>query len=537
MPARTRRQRSGIDIWPGFVDALSALLIIIIFLLMVFTLAQHFLSEALSGRDAALEELRRTVTELKETLNLRETENRQLETRISSLSGELQASISARDQLSSQLAELLPERDALAAMLKTRTTELKSMKARATDAEQRTRKLAAELEDAFKTVQADKEKIEAKLSEIASLMRDLAALRKVRADLEKKVVDLAKTLQVNKDELVELAKRYKAGQLELTALGDKYKETQKKLTEEKDKFKSSEAALGTLNIRFKQSQADLAKLKQDYGAAQSSMTALRDRSKELAASLSSEKERTALAQKKIQETEISLKKALANSGSLEGKLSQEKLITTSARKHVELLNRQIAALRQQLARLEAALDVSEKKSKDQKVQIVDLGRRLNLALASKVEELARYRSEFFGRLREVLGTRKDIRIVGDRFVFQSEVLFSSGSATLSEGGRQQIARLTRTLLQISKTIPKGLNWVLRVDGHTDILPIATTRFPSNWELSATRAIAVVKTMTGLGVAPNRLVAAGFGEFQPIDPREDEIGFRRNRRIEFKLTER
>jgi chemotaxis protein MotB len=171
------------------------------------------------------------------------------------------------------------------------------------------------------------------------------------------------------------------------------------------------------------------------------------------------------------------------------------------------------------------------------VQIADLGRRLNLALASKVEELARYRSEFFGRLREALGDRADIRIVGDRFVFQSEVLFPSGSADLQPEGQRQLAQLAVTLQDVARRIPAEISWVLQVDGHTDRRPIYTSQFPSNWELSSARAISVVKFLISRGIAPDRLSATGFGEFHPLDVREDEIGFRRNRRIELKLTSR
>src|SRR3546814_2610225 len=166
-----------------------------------------------------------------------------------------------------------------------------------------------------------------------------------------------------------------------------------------------------------------------------------------------------------------------------------------------------------------------------------LGKRLNVALASKVQELARYRSEFFGRLREILGSREDIRIVGDRFVFQSEILFASGSATIEQDGRPQLARLAGTLKEIAADIPDDIDWVLRVDGHTDRRPIDTLAFPSNWELSTARAVSVVKFLIEQGIPPARLVAAGFGEFQPLDTGNDEIAYRRNRRIEFKLTER
>ena len=221
----------------------------------------------------------------------------------------------------------------------------------------------------------------------------------------------------------------------------------------------------------------------------------------------------------------------------EGALLAEKEISESARAQVALLNQQIRALRQQLAQIETALELSEQQNKEQKVQIANLGQRLNAALATKVQELSRYRSEFFGKLREVLGSEKDIRIVGDRFVFQSEVLFSTASDELGPEGKDQLERLSQTLKEISVKIPSNINWILRVDGHTDNVPIHTARFASNWELSTARAISVVKFLIEQGIPPERLAATGFGEYQPIDPRNDEIGRRRNRRIELKLTER
>ena len=215
-------------------------------------------------------------------------------------------------------------------------------------------------------------------------------------------------------------------------------------------------------------------------------------------------------------------------------LSAEQTITRQAREQVRLRNLRIAALRQQFARIEAALDVSEKKAKEQNIQIVNLSRRLNAALSGKARELASFRSEFFGRLRKALGNRSDVRIVGDRFVFQSEVLFPSGEARLEPSGRVQIDKLARTIKEIAKKIPGDINWVLRVDGHTDRLPISTPAYPSNWELSTGRAIAVVKYLIERGVPASRLAATGFGEFQSIDPGSTLAAFKRNRRIVFKL---
>jgi chemotaxis protein MotB len=202
-----------------------------------------------------------------------------------------------------------------------------------------------------------------------------------------------------------------------------------------------------------------------------------------------------------------------------------------------VLNQQISALRRQLAALEEALEASEKRDKESQGKIADLGQRLNVALAQRVQELSRYRSEFFGRLRAILGNRPDVRIVGDRFVFQSEVFFDSGQALLLPEGRAELDKLATALIDLDKQIPAEIAWVLRVDGHTDMRPINSPLFKSNWELSSARAISVVQYLIFLGVPAQRLVAAGFAEFQPLDNAQNEDAYKRNRRIELKLTER
>ncbi|MGE5515900.1 MAG: peptidoglycan -binding protein [Bacteroidota bacterium] len=336
-----RRARRTIDIWPGFVDALSGLLMVIIFVLLVFVLAQYFLGNALSGSEAARDRLGREMAALAEQLSLEKKANDTLHADLSKLNTQLTTSDAEREKLG----------------------------------------------------------------------RDVAALEALKAELEGK----------------------------LAQMGD----------------------------------------------------------------------------------------------ALEG----EKTASMAARAEAALLNQQLDTIRQEMARIAAALDASEKQSADQKVQIADLGKRLNVALANKVEELQRYRSEFFGKLRQVLGNRPGIRVEGDRFVFQSEVLFDTASAEMGVDGIEQMRQLAKTLNEISKQIPKDVNWVLRVDGHTDKRPIASGRFPSNWELSTARAITVVKTLAANGVPADHLAAAGFGEFQPLDKGETEDAFAKNRRIEIRLDAR
>ena len=218
-------------------------------------------------------------------------------------------------------------------------------------------------------------------------------------------------------------------------------------------------------------------------------------------------------------------------------LDSEKQVSARALAQIEVLTQQISALRRQLAALEEALDVSEKRDKESQGRIADLGQRLNVALAQREQELSRYRSEFFGRLRAILGNRPDIRVVGDRFVFQSEVFFDTGQATLLPEGRAELDTVASALTDLDKQIPPEIAWVLRVDGHTDVRPISSGVFKSNWELSSARAISVVQYLVSLGVPAQRLVAAGFAEFQPLDTANNEDAYKRNRRIELKLTER
>lgn len=447
------RRHSPTNIWPGFVDAISTILIIILFLLMVFTLAQHFLTKTLSGRDQALNRLTQQVAELSELLAIEKKESAELRSTIDQLGIDLENTVSERDSLKNQLVASRQEKQNLTETLMVSETKLNQT--------------TLDLANSYKEIEVDREKIKLQLGELEQLQRDIQALKKVRAKLENEV------------------------SLSATAL---------KLSEKK-------------------------------------LSSLRDKSKELETKLSKETERTLLAQKQLKETKLLLSQMKTRAGALEKGLLEEKNLSATARARVELLNQQIAALRQKLEKISAALEAYEEKSKRQQAKIINLGKRLNAALAAKVEELARYRSEFFGKLSEVIGDRGDIRIVGDRFVFQSEILFGSGSSEIKAVGRRKIAELGKTLSEIGAKIPPKLDWVLRVDGHTDRRPIRNREFRSNWELSTARAVSVIKLLIQNGLPPERLVAAGFGEFHPIENSSSKEALQRNRRIEFKLTNR
>ena len=292
-----------------------------------------------------------------------------------------------------------------------------------------------------------------------------------------------------------------------------------------------DTALGRLN-------AQIAQLTELLSMEKSGKTNLEDQLAQLRATLATtENERDRL-KGTAENAGAGVTAAQGKVSELTGQLEGEKKISARALAQVEVLNQQIAALRRQLAAIEQTLDAAEKKDKESQSQITELGQRLNLALAARVNELKRYQSDFFGKLREILGNRSDVRVVGDRFVLQSEVFFDTGKADLKPEGRLELEKVAGALLELEKQIPGDIAWVLRVDGHTDVRQIAAGgAFKSNWDLSAARAISVVQYLVGKGVSPQRLVAAGFGEFQPIDVGKTEDAYKRNRRIEFKLTER
>ena len=259
----------------------------------------------------------------------------------------------------------------------------------------------------------------------------------------------------------------------------------------------------------------------------------RDRASQLETRLADADQKTMLAQKELEQRDLRLAELERTAASLPTETSAKE----AAIDRVRVLTEQIRTLSTQLASLGQALDLKQQEIDQQSTTIANLGQRLNVALASKVEELSQYRSEFFGRLRATLGLREDVRIVGDRFVFQSEVLFASGSDLISPQGQAQLAELAATLKGIAAEIPTDLGWVLQVDGHTDRRRISTGRFPSNWELSTARAIAVARFLVSQGIPAERVAARGFAEFQPLDPGQSEDAYRRNRRIEIQLTTR
>lgn len=561
MSALARRRNRDTNTWPGFVDALASLLMVIIFVLMIFIVAQFYLTQLLSGKDQTLARLNQQIAELTDLLSLEREANAELRVTVAQLSAELQTSLSTRDRLSAQvdrltaaqstletrLAELTRERAVLQGRIDTLESgrtgvdarllevlkERDALLGKLAEVEQKERiatserdAIATDLDRALQVVNANRDTIEAQLKDLERLRRDLAALRKTRDDLENQVSSLAALRQRLQADLETAERRAAALQTDLEA----EEKTADNLRAEREAL---EAARKALREELAAAAGKISQLDQSLGAE-------RDKTKALEAKLADQTERTQLAQREIEERDIRLEELFSELSSTQETLTQtrtalsaEEEVSTEAQRQVELLNAQIAALRQQLARIEEALEIVEKENEEKRTQIVDLGRRLNAALATKVQELARFRSEFFGRLREVLSGRQDIRVVGDRFVFQSEVLFASGSAEIGEDGQESLAQLAATLKEIAGRIPDGINWILQIEGHTDTVPIYNEQFANNWELSAARAISVVEFLIEQGIPASRLSATGYGEFQPIDSQN----LNRNRRIELKLTQR
>jgi chemotaxis protein MotB len=607
--ARSRRDlRHSIDIWPGFVDALSTLLLVFIFLLVVFVLGQFFLNQLLQGKDSRLLTLEQAIADLTAELDMEQAANAELRLSVTTLSSDLQAAIADRDDSAALLADTEAERDEFrdrvltledqqAALTQT-LNSLRAEAARLEDVEAELEqtvdvrdRLRQELEQAQQTIAADKETIELQLAQLVQLRRDIEALTEVRAELDLQVAETAALLQAAEqakaqaaEELARLANQLQAArdaqsaseqrgeqlsaeleaireergaldaevarlaalllstQTDAQARAARVAELSAELEAARDQSSERERRLAELSAALETQRAS----NQELGASAEELQRareqlllelgqVRDRSAELEARLASEQERTTLAQTELEQRDVRIAELLRSGARTEDELATEQTLSREALNQVDILNRQINALRVQLAALEQTLDLEQQRIEEQEVTIADLGSKLNLALAGKVEELTRFRSEFFGRLRELLGDRQDVRIVGDRFVFQSEVLFPTASADIGVNGRDELSTLAQSLREIAAEMPSDLPWVLQIDGHTDSRPIRTAEFPSNWELSTARAINVGKFLVSQGIPPERIAVAGFGEFQPLDDRDDEIAYRRNRRIEIKLT--
>ncbi|MFM8679076.1 MAG: peptidoglycan -binding protein [Alphaproteobacteria bacterium] len=516
MSAQTRRRRRhGLDIWPGFVDALATLVMVIVFVLMIFTLFQFHLKDMISGRDQALDRLSLRIGELADQLAVERRASAGLRDQVGALSSQLAGATSIRDRLQSELAIAEGRLREIAGALDAARGRADQLAGALAGRDAEARDLAARLQGAEGRASAAEAEVTLTRGQVADLLRQLAATATRARDGEARATASA-------DQAAELARRLEQAETRLREAEGRVVLGEREAAELARRLAASEQRAQQADARLADAVRSVAADREKIEVQLRELDALR-RNIEALTILRDQFERD-LATRNTD---------LRGAGEA---LAAERRLSADAQFRVDMLARQLAELRGQLGRLEVALDASEARSRDQQVQIVDLGRRLNLALSSKVEELARYRSEFFGRLREVLGERADVRVVGDRFIFETEVLFQSASATLEPEGRRQIEGVASALTEIAARIPAEVNWILQVEGHTDRRPIARS-FASNWELSHARAMSVVRALIAGGVPADRLGAAGYAEFQPVDPRDDEGAYRRNRRIELRLTSR
>ncbi|MCS4504819.1 peptidoglycan -binding protein [Arhodomonas aquaeolei] len=380
--------------------------------------------------------------------------------------------------------------------------------------------------------------------DVERLAEELSMERGKREHLQERMSSVYNELHTTLSERDSLAESLKQAQGDKEQLKSELAEKDKALEVSREKLKvrltelaSLQADIDTLRKVRKRLEEEVGALSGKLGDTEQSLTQARDRSKALSAELADAKERTHLAQKAIEERTMRIRDLVAEIDERDQALSEQKGLTADAETRIERLRNELRALRDQIQRVARALSVSQETVSEQRTRIEDLGERLNLALAERVEKLSRYRSEFFGRLREVLGDIQQIRIVGDRFMFQSELFFDSGSAQIGADGQDKLRQLADVLKQVAQRIPGDIPWVLQVEGHTDRRPINTERFPSNWELSTARATNIVHFLIDQGIPAERLAAAGYGEYQPLTEGDSPEAMARNRRIELKLTRR
>ena len=623
MASRSLRNRLGesTNIWPGFVDVLATLLIVIIFILMIFTVSQIYLSDAISGRDKALQELKIQISELsiiiqseisdkekaleklsgtesllsgvQKDLQQQELITEGLQTDLAKKSTEIFIQEQNIIALSSQITELLSELRIVAkalevyegldnAILDTEGLGERINKALAARIDQ-LNKTNIKLDESNKKLAASENNLSVKINELSLLNEELASNKKI---LENKIAELKikndnllainESLGIEDGGLAEQLNAIKSKNQELVKLNEDLTNSQKQTQETLALLEKTNLNLALrdeeLQNQINQYQAlmsDLLEINDSLGLEDATLKeqldAIRNKNQELARlnqnlinrdntiydlrgkiielnnvlSISDEKRmekelEIALLKRnieniedvRIQENEISI-----------NQLEKMKIQSSQTFEQISILSNEIENLKNEIITLNMALEASEKEAVSKNLEIEILGERLNKALTSKIFELQKYRSEFFGKLQTLLGDRDDIKVVGDRFIFESELLFDSASANLQENGKEKLKEIAMTLMETTKQIPTNINWIIQVEGHTDKIPISTALFPSNWELSTARANSVLKLLLEIGFAPKRLAAAGYGEFFPISEGDTKEDYQQNRRIELKLTSR
>ena len=595
MSSRSIRYRlsESNNIWPGFVDILATLLIVIIFVLMVFTVSQIYLSDAISGRDKALENLRNQINELSKILVIETKEKEkiisQLEDTEESLSQKqsdllkqeeysktLQTDIAKKDSeifiqdqnliaLSDQIKKLLNELRVVAKALETyEGAEITSLetdglgerinKALASRIDQ-LNQLNISLDQANNELSVNKAELEITIQELnksnsnlmaineslglddADLIQQLAAIEKKNELLELSRIETQQTLKLLEKVNADLVLKDEALQDQIS----QYQEITKDLLAINDSLGLKDASLIEQLEAIRSKNQKLAELNNNLIEKDNTIFNLRGKILELNNILSISEEKQLVQQEQIEGLTQNLNILESQKKKIEQEsadsISEMELRSSETMKQVAFLTNEIETLKEEISILNDALESNEQTILSKELKIEVLGERLNKALTSKVFELQKYRSEFFGKLKSLLGERDDIKIVGDRFIFESELLFDSASADLQLQGMDKLKQIGLTLKETTNQIPSDIDWIIQVEGHTDKRPINTPKYPSNWELSTARANSVLKLLLELGFPPNRLSAAGYGEFYPISDGETKESLQQNRRIELKLTSR
>ena len=623
MSARSIRYRLNEtnNIWPGFVDVLATLLIVIIFVLMIFTVSQIYLSDAISGRDKALENLRSQINELSKILVIEKKEKQQVLTSLEQTQDQLaqtesdlrtqemysqglqsdiakkESELFIQDQnilaLSDQIKELLVELRIVAKALETyEGAEIASLnteglgerinKALATridqlnqlnedldevnialaQSETNLQNKINDLDIANTELALNKTELENKIEELNNLNSNLMSINESLGLGDADLVEQLAAIQKKNDELVSLNALLQDSQKETEqalkiieqvneelvlkdeALQEQivqYQEITKDLLAINDSLGLEDASLIEQLEAIRSKNEKLAELNLNLVEKDNAIFSLRGKILELNNILALSEEKQLTQQSQIAELSQSLNLLKEEKTTIQeestASIKEMKMRSTETLKQVAFLTEEIEALKNEIILLNAALEYSEQTLLTKELKIEVLGERLNKALTSKVFELQKYRSEFFGKLQLILGDRKDIKIVGDRFIFESELLFDSASANLQLAGMEKLKQIGLTLMDTTQDIPADIDWIIQVEGHTDKRPIKTVQYPSNWELSTARANSVLKLLLDLGFAPHRLSAAGYGEFYPLSDGDSNEDLQQNRRIELKLTSR
>ena len=459
--SRSRINRGDNLTWPGFVDALAALLMVVIFVLMIFSVAQFYLNQIVSGQDEALIDLNNEISSLYNLLQIEKNSNSQLKIQLDKLNSDFK-------RINDDLDQKIDENDALSQLI----ISLKSSLSETQN----------QLELANYKITTQEKQLKNKEKEIIDIQNDnkekFSIFETKIADLEKKLVTSRDELALKIDDILKLEKLKNNLKLEIDNLISSNKEINAEILQERDYNKTLEEKITSL------------------------------------------KDKAILSQK-------------------ENKNSISEIIKLRAQ--INTLKTALTEVNLKLSQLQALFEKQKKEDEINKIETANLGKELNSALATRVKELQKFRSEFFGRLSELLENREEIRVVGDRFVFQSELLFEKGSANLGEKGNEQLKKLFITLDDIARTIPNDINWVLQVEGHTDNTPIKAGKYQDNWDLSTERALTVVRFLIDQGIKPKRLSATGYGEFQPLNNLIENFSLEeinsKNRRIELKITQR